>query len=148
MFFSVVTKRESFCLVMQGLALKHVDLKGYLLNDIKANNVVLEKDLMHSLKFKPVLIDFGKGKNGAESSEAALSTRKRPTPAKTYLAPEVIKNRIYSIASDLYSLGRMLKAVRFILRFMHWPRKVQLKYHHQELLLLILWTNLGNSNLN
>ena len=93
------------------LALKHVHSKGYLHNDIKANNVVFEKYLIHSSKFKPVLIDFGKGTKVAESSGSALSTRKRTTPAKTYLAPEVIKNGIYSIASDLYSLGRMLKAV-------------------------------------
>ncbi|XP_068760115.1 uncharacterized protein [Montipora capricornis] len=98
------------------LALKHVHSKGYLHNDIKANNV-LEKDLIQSSKFKPVLIDFGKGTKVAESSGSALSNRKRTTPAKTYLAPEVIKNRIYSIASDLYSLGRMLKAVAKVVGF-------------------------------
>ncbi|XP_068671218.1 spermatocyte protein spe-8-like [Montipora foliosa] len=106
------------------LALKHVHSKGYLHNDIKANNVVLEKDLIHSSKFKPVLSDFGKSTKVAESSGSALSTRKRTSPAKTYLAQEVIKNRIYSIASDLYSLERMLKAVAkvvgFIPRFVHW----------------------------
>ena len=42
------------------LTLKHVHSKGYLHNDIKANNVVLEKDLIHSSKFKPVLLHVGK----------------------------------------------------------------------------------------
>ena len=40
-----------------GKAMLHVHSKGYLHNDLKANNVVLEKK---DGRFNPVIIDFGK----------------------------------------------------------------------------------------
>ena len=48
------------------------------------------------------------------------SGRKRIVPehsVKSYLAPEVIKERLYSAASDVYSFGKMLKAVSKMVGF-------------------------------
>lgn len=98
---------------------------GYLHNDIKANNVVLEKTPTVSEKsYSPVLIDFGKSTKAAASfMTSRTSGRKRIAPEhslKSYLAPEVIKERLYSAASDVYSLGKMLKAVSKMVGF--YPR--------------------------
>ena len=41
-------------------ALNHVHSRGFLHNDIKANNVVIERK-PESDKYTPILIDFGKG---------------------------------------------------------------------------------------
>ena len=105
--------------------LKHVHSRGYLHNDIKANNVVLEKSPTTSEKsYSPVLIDFGKSTKAAASSMMSLTSgRKRIAPGhslKSYLAPEVIKERLYSATSDEYSLGKMLKAVSKMVEF--YPR--------------------------
>lgn len=96
-------------------ALSHVHLKGYLHNDLKANNVVLER-ASASETFNPVVIDFGK------STKASLLQFYRNLNAlecrdKSYLAPEVLRERRYSVASDMYSLGRMLKAVSCLVGF-------------------------------
>lgn len=106
-------------------ALKHVHSMGYLHNDIKANNVVLEKTpTISEESYSPVLIDFGKSTKAAASfMTSRTSGRKRIAPEhslKSYLAPEVIKERLYSAASDVYSLGKMLKAVSKMVGF--YPR--------------------------
>ena len=36
---------------------------------------------------------------------------------KSYLAPEVESERLYRVASDIFSLGRMLKAISSMLGF-------------------------------
>ena len=93
--------------------LSYVHSKGYLHNDIKANNVVLERK-SDSAKYDPILIDFGKStKLGLPCSKRSSSCCSR----KVYLAPEVQKERRYSVASDIYSLGRMLKAVSCLIGF-------------------------------
>ena len=91
--------------------LRHVHCRAYLHNDIKANYVVLERPSATD-KYSPVLIDFGKSTKAA-SVLVSQHRKKRCTHGqeKSYLAPEVSKERLYSIASDVYSLGRMLKAV-------------------------------------
>ena len=71
-------------------ALRHVHLRGYLHNDIKANNVVLERKPAASKKYNPILIDFGKSTKAAASSVTASVKRMAPEQTKTYLAPEVI----------------------------------------------------------
>ena len=37
---------------------------------------------------------------------------------KSYLAPEVVSERLYGVASDIFSLGRMLKAISSLFGFM------------------------------
>lgn len=98
---------------------------GYLHNDIKADNVVLEETPTISEKsYSPVLIDFGKSTKAAASfMTSRTSGRKRIAPEhslKSYLAPEVIKEWLYIAASDVYSLGNMLKAVSKMVGF--YPR--------------------------
>ena len=141
MIFGVVTKSLPFCLVTQFhgvkeasltlhqaantnmltptscmsifkkicFALSQVHLKGYLHNDLKANNVVLERARV-SDEFNPVVIDFGKSVM-ASSVQAYGKVNELERSTKHYLAPEVRIERRYSVASDIYSLGRMLKAI-------------------------------------
>jgi len=97
-------------------ALKHVHSKGFLHNDIKANNVILERNAECD-KYVPVLIDFGKSTKA--SANLPLCVNRKRTHGKSYLAPEVLKNRHYSTASDIYSVARMLKAVSKIMGFYH-----------------------------
>lgn len=105
-------------------ALKHVHSKGFLHNDIKANNVVLE-NRADSDRCTPILIDFGKSSKASVNFPPASANKKRAHEhGKSYLAPEVLKYRQYSTSSDVYSLGRMLKAVSKIMGFYHSVRVV------------------------
>ena len=104
-------------------ALGQVHSKGYLHNDIKANNVVLERNSV-SEEFNPVLIDFGKS---VKASSAPLYRRKSKVlncKGKSYLAPEVVSERLYSVSSDIYSLGRMLKAISCMVGFYQRVREI------------------------
>ena len=95
-------------------ALGHVHLKGYLRNE--TNNVVLEQNSV-SEEFNPVLIDFGKS---VKASSAPLYCRKSNVvkcKRKSYLATEVLNERLYSVASNLYSMGQMLKATSCMVGF-------------------------------
>ncbi|XP_068690623.1 fibroblast growth factor receptor 2-like [Montipora foliosa] len=147
MFFGVVTKSLPMCLVTQfhGLkeesttlhqaastknmltpakyiaiflkissTLRYVHSKGYLHNDIKGNNVVLERT--SSLEYNPILIDFGKS-----TKLGSLQCRQKQNATgsfgKSYLAPEVRRERLYSVASDIFSLARMPKVVSSLIGF-------------------------------
>ena len=94
--------------------LRYVHSKGYLHNDIKANNVVLERN--SSLEYNPILIDFGKS-----TKLGSLQCRQKQSAtgsfAKSYLAPEVQRERLYSVASDIFSLARMLNVVSSLIGF-------------------------------
>ena len=81
-------------------AVKYIHDKGYLHNDLKANNVVLKGRMRVLTQFT---IDFGKSKL-IEQSEA----RKRYTKAD-YIAPEVRNGRRETTASDVYSVSKMLE---------------------------------------
>ena len=84
--------------------LEYIHGKGFLHNDLKSNNVLLEpkKD-----GFRPIIIDFGK--SGPILKEKGY---KRNYGAE-YIAPEVKKGDKQSCASDVYSFGKMLEgAVR------------------------------------
>jgi tRNA A-37 threonylcarbamoyl transferase component Bud32 len=88
--------------------LQYVHSKGFLHNDIKSNNVILE-ERNDSSGYFPILIDFGKSKTiqVASNSEKLLV----PRCQKSYLAPEVIECGRESTASDVFSLGQMLRNV-------------------------------------
>lgn len=98
-------------------ALQHVHSKGFLHNDIKANNVVLECNSSAD-KYTPVLIDFGKS-----TKKGTGSYRRKGTAdgrGRSYLAPEVLEKGNHSEASDVYSIGRMLKVISSAVGF--YPR--------------------------
>lgn len=96
--------------------LDHVHSKGYLHNDIKGNNVVLERPSA-SGEFSPVLIDFGKSLKVSSVTLHRRNGTVMKCKGKSYLAPEVVSERLYSVASDIFSLGRMLKAISSLLGF-------------------------------
>jgi len=94
-------------------ALLHVHNTGFLHNDIKGNNVVL--DNRDGSKFTPILIDFGKslpmtGLKGPKNLSAEQQTRyKKEYP---HIAPEIVEGkRGQSIASDIFSLGHMTEVI-------------------------------------
>ena len=87
--------------------------KGYLHNDLKENNIVLDGG-----SHKATLIDFGKSK---QISKAKLMKPKVniADAAKKYphIAPEIHRGERQSTASDVYSFGvltlKVLKDGRF-----------------------------------
>ena len=81
-------------------------------------------EMPSSEEFNPVLIDFGKS---VKASLALLYSRKgnvQNCKVKSYLAPEVVRERIYSVASDIYLLGQMLKAISCMLCFYQGVREL------------------------
>ena len=79
-------------------ALDHMHQRGYLHCDLKSNNVLVAEN-------KGFLIDFGK-----------VCSISRPKAKKyqalyRHIAPEVLKGFPVTPASDIYSLGRVLKEV-------------------------------------
>jgi len=85
--------------------LQYVHSKGFLHNDIKSNNVMLEE--RPDTGYFPILIDFGKSKK----IQAVNCEKRAPRGQKSYLAPEVIACGMESTASDVFSLGQMLRSV-------------------------------------
>ena len=82
-------------------AVEYIYGKGYLHNDLKANNVVLEQ---RNDSFRPIIIDFGKSK----PIEKSLAVRKRRYTGAYCIAPEVRNGLQATTASDVYSLRKML----------------------------------------
>lgn len=97
-------------------ALGYLHSNGYLHNDIKANNVVLELTSVPA-EYNPVLIDFGKSLKVSSAPLYRKNGNALKCKVNSYLAPEVVSERLYSVASDIYSLGRMLKAISSIVGF-------------------------------
>lgn len=75
-------KKQSTAKVFQEIlkALEYIDVKGYVHNDLKANNVILDR---RDDEFHPILIDFGKSKE-------ILKVEGYKKRAANYIAPEVI----------------------------------------------------------
>ena len=94
-------------------ALLHVHNAGFVHNDIKGNNVVL--DNRNERKYNPILIDFGKslpvtGLKGPKVLSAEQQTRyKKEYP---HTAPELVAGkRGQSIASDIFSFAHMTEVI-------------------------------------
>lgn len=83
--------------------LTFIHKKGYLHNDLKGNNVVLD-----GASHTAVIIDFGKSK---KISKARLMKPKDgiADAAKKYphIAPEILRGDRQSTASDVYSFGML-----------------------------------------
>lgn len=98
-------------------ALEHIHKCEFAHNDLKSNNVVLEKrddQMLH-----PVIIDFGKS--------VAFNKAKNPVPKpahlrvhykNSYVAPELVDGTGKpSVESDVFSLAFLIKTVYRILNF-------------------------------
>lgn len=87
--------------------LEYIHSKGYLHNDLESNNVLLER---RNDCFRPVIIDFGKSKQIAKVGQSSRNSKIRRAD---YIAPEVRNGFKETTASDVYSLGKMLKRTVF-----------------------------------
>ena len=97
--------------------MQHVHEAGYVHNDLKSNNVVLEK--RDDGKHHPVIIDFGKS---VETEKAKTAVAKplhvRSQYQNTYIAPELVNGTGRpSIESDVFALGFLIKTVYKLLKF-------------------------------
>ena len=95
-------------------ALEYLHLNTILHNDIKANNVVIEKILHTPDSCRPVLIDFGKACYVKDARTYELSIQQRRKYDKKYpqLALEVVQGvTSQSYESDIYSFGRILSQI-------------------------------------
>ena len=98
-------------------ALNHVHRCGYAHNDLKADNIVLDR--REDERLHPVIIDFGKS--------VAFSEAKNPPPKSehlkslykdSYIAPELVNGTGKpSATSDVYSLAFLVKKIYGILNF-------------------------------
>ena len=87
--------------------LSHIHRRGILHNDLKANNVVLEK----RKEYNPVIIDFGKSRFTSDPKQVmSLSVSSQAAYRKRYphIAPEIVCGKgIQSVASDIFSFGKI-----------------------------------------
>ena len=97
-------------------ALQHIHNCGYIHNDLKSNNVVLETK---EGRKKPVIIDFGK----SVKKEKAKKPKAKPLYARdgykdTYIAPELIDGTGKPCTNtDVFALCYLIKKVYKLLKF-------------------------------
>ena len=94
-------------------AIIHVHEVGFLHNDIKSNNVIL--NTMDKISYNSVIIDFGKSlpMSGLKGPKV-LSKEKQEKYRKKFphIAPEIVSGkRGQSIKSDIYSLGQIVNSI-------------------------------------
>lgn len=95
-------------------AVGHVHGCGFIHNDIKSNNVVLEQREGHP---SPVIIDFGKSVL-AEKAKVPAAKPKHLSGQYPYVAPELRNGTGKpSASSDIYSLAFMIKSLFKLLNF-------------------------------
>ena len=94
-------------------ALHHIHCKGYLHNDLKANNVVLER--RYGMQFNAVIIDFGKSTkidSPAPKKTLSKSEQKMYRQSCPHIASEIVSGQATaSTASDVYSFGKFIEFV-------------------------------------
>ncbi|XP_071495995.1 uncharacterized protein [Diadema antillarum] len=86
---------------------------GLLHNDVKCNNVLLEK---RSQRWHGVIIDFGLCSATSYSSQRDFGSRAKSEykagRGLFFLAPEVVlKGELYSVLSDIFSLGILFETI-------------------------------------
>lgn len=94
--------KKSTAIVFKNIAktVEHIHTKGVVHNDLKANNVLIQRDSEGN--YQPVVIDFGKSE---EITKLTARTR-----TGDYIAPEVREGQKQSTASDIFSFGIMLES--------------------------------------
>ena len=96
--------------ILKGIikGLDHTHKRGILHNDLKANNVVLEK---RSEAWNPVIIDFGKARfiaNPKPNMSLSVSSQDAYRKRYPHIAPEIVSGKgRQSIESDIFSFGRI-----------------------------------------
>lgn len=98
-------------------ALQHIHRCGYIHNDLKSNNVVLE--IKDDRPPNPVIIDFGKSLLASKAKNPkAKPLYVREHHKDSYLAPKLIDGiGKPSINTDVFSLCFLIKRVYGILKF-------------------------------
>lgn len=96
--------------------LLHMHIRGYLHNDLKPDNVVI--DFIEG-KPSPVIIDFGKSCTVSEgkTKKVPLGERQMYLKKHSHIAPELLDGvHRQAISTDIYSLGILLRLVNQRLR--------------------------------
>lgn len=108
--------QKIFCEVAD--ALKHIHQCGYIHNDLKSNNVVLETS-ESILRPRPVIIDFGKSVLAVKAKKPnAKPVCMRGNYKNSYIAPELINGTCKpSVKTDIYAFCFMIKSVYRLLKF-------------------------------
>ncbi|OHS99133.1 CAMK family protein kinase [Tritrichomonas foetus] len=92
--------RRIFCQLITVLSYLHVE-KHVVHRDLKAENVLLDRN------FNVRLVDFGLSKAFSKTDPFLQTTCGSPA----YVAPEIIKEKPYTSAADIWSLGVLLYAM-------------------------------------
>ena len=96
--------------ILRGIieALSHVHNKKILHNDLKSNNILLEK---RAKNFNPVIIDFGKARfisNPKARMSLSASAQEQYRQSYPHIAPEIVSGEgRQSVPSDVFSVGRI-----------------------------------------
>ena len=96
-------------------ALEHIHNCGYAHNDLKSNNVVLEK--REDQQLHPVIVDFGNSVLLKKAkSPVAKPVHQRKAYQNSYIAPELLDGTGKPpVESDIYALAFLIKGVYIIL---------------------------------
>lgn len=91
--------------------LSHVHDKGYLHNDLKVNNVIVEK-CEHT--FNAIIIDFGKSSkvNDCRHRKKTMTSEEQLSYSQLYphIAPEIVNGSdVPSTKSDIFSFGKLIQ---------------------------------------
>ena len=90
-----------------GEILLFLHTKGYLHNDLKGNNVVLD-----GANLNPIIIDFGKSRKISKTRLLKPKVDiKKASERYPHIAPELHRGERQSIASDVYSFGALINRV-------------------------------------
>lgn len=104
--------------ILRGIieALSHVHSKDILHNDLKSNNVLLEK---RGKDCNPVIIDFGKARfisNPKALMSLSASAQELYWHSYPHIAPEIVRGEgRQSVQSDVFSVGRIALAILSLL---------------------------------
>ena len=122
-----ITERKEWnsILLETANALEHIHCCGYAHNDLKTNNVVLEK--REDERLHPVIIDFGKSVALDKAKiPAAKTAHAKDRCRNTHVAPELVNGTGKpSVASDVFALGHLNKSVFGIVKFENLPIAVE-----------------------
>ncbi|XP_031553462.1 probable serine/threonine-protein kinase DDB_G0280717 [Actinia tenebrosa] len=124
----VAKKREwDAIMIKTAEALQHIHSVGFLHNDLKSNNVLLDK---RGTVLTPVIIDFGKSRpisNPMGPKTLSLEEQVRYKKKYPHIAPEIVEGRAgQSVASDIFSFAKIVEQIYLKCKFEELPHLVTL----------------------